>query len=702
MDMKRFFALLLCAAVALSLGSSAFAAPLNIGDAAAIRLDDILGSWVIYSYEIDGYFGYAADDGIWDELLFTPEGVVDYTDAGEWSGAEVYSDLPVLTMADGTLYFHVDEGEMSKDCFIVRAEGDELGISSEWLNPDGTPGGNYCVYRCAGAGERRLTAEELSALSDSVTVTEDGFFLSTYDRPEEIDWNEVFYNGAGVSVEATAEEIAQWESWYGELYTDLTVLPISAVEDFVWNMTATPYAFARKPLYPSWDQLDGETYCHAHGDTNYEDITFTDGTVDGDLYRLNYTRWDGRDYAGQREYVVTAYIRGGQWRFVSNLPADAPAPVTLLDIEFCESPEEAWSAEVILERVEFPVAETSEPYGWGWAVITAREDGVRYIIERVSTPYEYSSNAPIVPGLPISSGILYEGESIALYVNKPWYPEVRVTASMDTYWGSYVFGEDNWLHLDDGVLRYVTSHDLEGEGRGCSPANEAELARFLTDGTWVYYDPDSMELLATVEFPDFREMEITTVDAAYPVYLSCDRVYSEEGEAPDLLCMERGYFHETDWSALPSWYTFDSFGDYLISAVQLDGEQLLYLDQANNGDGALGYLFPKAGENAHSFTLVRYQGAADGESGAPIGETYDEPAPDYSWYYESFEPYYIEIPADTPIYDGPGYEYGVNGAVEEAGTFTIVEDYYDGGIWWGRLKSGVGWIVTDGLNYWWP
>ena len=55
-------------------------------------------------------------------------------------------------------------------------------------------------------------------------------------------------------------------------------------------------------------------------------------------------------------------------------------------------------------------------------------------------------------------------------------------------------------------------------------------------------------------------------------------------------------------------------GDYLVSAIQLDGEQILTLDQANNGEGILGYIFPGAGEFDHSFELYRYVGVAQEEN----------------------------------------------------------------------------------------
>ena len=56
----------------------------------------------------------------------------------------------------------------------------------------------------------------------------------------------------------------------------------------------------------------------------------------------------------------------------------------------------------------------------------------------------------------------------------------------------------------------------------------------------------------------------------------------------------------------------------------------------------------------------------------------------------------IERP-DQSIYDGPGYDYGFVGVVEQASVYTIMEEKKDDeGNLWGRLKSGIGWVdLTD-------
>lgn len=256
-----------------------------------------------------------------------------------------------------------------------------------------------------------------------------------------------------------------------------------------------------------------------------------------------------------------------------------------------------------------PDTPASEPYDWGWVIITARTDGVRYSVDRISDDIPGIFYDLTIPGDNITSGVLAEGETFALYVNQPWYPEVRIMASKDAYWGEYWFGQDNWRHFEPDVFRYVTGHDLTGEGRGCAPKTEEDLVNFLMDGTWAYMN-EAGEVTTVLRFRDYRMADMESEEEYYTLVMDYDRLYAGEDEAPDLLVLRRDIYSDTDWSTLPGWFSSDSLGDYLISAVQLDGEQLLTLTQANNGDGALGYLLCGADENAREFTLHRYRGTA--------------------------------------------------------------------------------------------
>ena len=61
---------------------------------------------------------------------------------------------------------------------------------------------------------------------------------------------------------------------------------------------------------------------------------------------------------------------------------------------------------------------------------------------------------------------------------------------------------------------------------------------------------------------------------------------------------------------------------------------------------------------------------------------------------EANDPYTVRISdPETAIYIGPAFRHGIAAYVEEAGTYTIVEESTDSdGNLWGRLKSGAGWL----------
>lgn len=54
---------------------------------------------------------------------------------------------------------------------------------------------------------------------------------------------------------------------------------------------------------------------------------------------------------------------------------------------------------------------------------------------------------------------------------------------------------------------------------------------------------------------------------------------------------------------------------------------------------------------------------------------------------------------DQPIFSEPSYDGSVLGTVEEAGTYTILEEVTDSeGNLWGRLKSGAGWVCLTEIH----
>ena len=59
-------------------------------------------------------------------------------------------------------------------------------------------------------------------------------------------------------------------------------------------------------------------------------------------------------------------------------------------------------------------------------------------------------------------------------------------------------------------------------------------------------------------------------------------------------------------------------------------------------------------------------------------------------------PYTIDLTAGTSVHAGPGKEYERALTLDEDGVFTIVEETLGADDeFWGKLKSGAGWIALD-------
>ncbi|MBQ7566880.1 MAG: hypothetical protein IJT18_07150 [Oscillospiraceae bacterium] len=425
---------------------------------------------------------------------------------------------------------------------------------------------------------RPLEANELDALAATLKPEENGFFVTTFDRPEEIDWESVCYDGAGLAPEPDDALRAKFEQREGEIFTDVIAVPVDALDAFAEKKTGVPYRLARNPIW-SWTYLaDDGLYCIQHGDTNYEPITFTSGAVDGDLYRLVYTRSDMQHFRQERPFEMTARITDGEWQYLSNVPADAPRPAFLAQIDYTEELPDGELA----DTYEVRMMARDEP-GTVWATVTAQTDGVTVALERV----EYSEEFDVMyPTRELNTWTLNEGERIALNVNLPWHPSLRLTAVKDDLRGSYIFGEDNWLHFDFDVPRYIMGHDLVGEGLGAEPKNETELVNFLSYGDWVCFDESTHTPIGAVEFMDYRDMWI----GGYLFRIEYAHGDKDQDNAPDML-----YLKHSDAEAgepLPEDFP-SAIGTYRITARQNDGEQRLQLTPLG-GDGALGYLVPQS------------------------------------------------------------------------------------------------------------
>lgn len=109
-----------------------------------------------------------------------------------------------------------------------------------------------------------------------------GFLFSNWTKPEEIDLWEVFYNGAGISEEATQEQIDSYLARTGqdELYTDFFVIPKSSMNTFLLEKVGLTYdELIAKGSAGMGDAYDPEMDCFEMqvGDTNYMQFTVESG-----------------------------------------------------------------------------------------------------------------------------------------------------------------------------------------------------------------------------------------------------------------------------------------------------------------------------------------------------------------------------------------------------------------------------------------
>ena len=569
---------------------------------------EIDGIYRIYAHETEGDYMLASESGAEAWLLLRRSGTADYMDTTGDGTFREWRGMAYSVGEDGVFHFDVPDDFLFADMSAQWGREGMLELSFSW--GDLNVGGSTCWFRRLEMHDgpfdgRALTERELAQLNRDFTGGP--FCAAVYSDPTEIDWRQVCHDGAGVS-ETLPEHIRMAyldDGGWGEL--DIEAIQDFRLREFVWKNTLTSYDLADAPLRLSWYEKDG-WYLYEHGDTNAFQVDFYEGYADGDLYKLYYQRADWEHFRfDTMPFVLTAYIRDGEWQYVSNLPVSRTEPEPLLKLSYYPSQEAAEAVLTLKDVHTLEKTEWTEPSGWAWAVFTAQTDGVRYRLELLED-YTDEGLELAIPGECIGSGVLDRGESAVVYTNQPWHASLRLTAVCGDLYGSYVFGEDNWKHLLDSDVRTVVGHDLAGEGRGCAPETEEELSNFLCDGAWALMDRTTNEPVAAVSFHDYRNMLVRGRDFAFDTCLSYDRYDARPGEAPDLICAEFSDGYGDNWG-VEGRDEGDFSGDYQLWYVQLDGAQELKLTQVSEGEGVLSRFFPEADEGG-SFTLYRYRGSA--------------------------------------------------------------------------------------------
>lgn len=591
-------------------------------------LEAVLGVWELWSSELDGAETLASESVERVFLRFRGDGTADYICASPYFDPEVHSGLPVSLTPEG-LTLKTDPDMGATDFLVVAVSDAELALSYTVNYPDGVRAGGMQLFcrsdeEALAAAPRPLTETEIAEINENWNRSEYGFFLNSYARPEEIDWYEVLYNGGGIAIEPDDEILKAYASEVGhECELDLEVIPGDALRAFVLEKTGTPYAEARKPIW-HWTYLDElDLYCREHGDTNAELIQLSSGWREGDQLVLNFCRSDWSNHREERWFRARVRVLpDGIWQYISVTPEDARDALELVSIVYsAEQPE----ADHVLEQPRLP---SDEPGAWRWALLTARQDGVRLRLDRfvagngAEDALATGMGAPSL-NTPLGEYTLEAGETVAVNVIPAWNPVMRASAAWHGLWGAYWFGEDNALHLDDeapdACPRWIMGHDLPGEGRGAEPWSEEDLANFLDVGggsydAWLYSDEDG-RAAAALHFCDYRSLEIERVDYGCRIFLTYEYLDVEwdgsDGIGPDfspwILLMEK-YSEDYDWSALPEgWFADGRLGDYILRIEQREGEQILTLRQLNNGEGALGFLLG-VGDGVREFSFRRAVG----------------------------------------------------------------------------------------------
>ena len=143
--------------------------------------------------------------------------------------------------------------------------------------------------------------------------------------------------------------------------------------------------------------------------------------------------------------------------------------------------------------------------------------------------------------------------------------------------------------------------------------------------------------------------------------------------------------------------------------------QKIYIGQSIYSGPGYGYSYVRGVEETNNYTIVDeaydFDGRLWGKLKSGIGWVdltdirsggYDYDF-DYDFEYNDYYGTYYSVnyiakikDANCPIYSTPSYNGGYVGTVQEAGSYTIVQETCDEyGRLWGKLKSGLGWVCLS-------
>lgn len=171
----------------------------------------------------------------------------------------------------------------------------------------------------SGEKVRELSVDELKLLNEFINADNNyGFLLSEYAAAEEINLNEVLYNGTGQTGKPlTDKEIAAYLKASGmeEIDTDITKLTTQEINTYLSKKLGITMGEITGPF--DWTYVkEFDSWYSMAGDTNFTTFTVTSGRqVLGDLLELECVA----DYEWTSDCRVTLRKTGEGYQFVSNV-----------------------------------------------------------------------------------------------------------------------------------------------------------------------------------------------------------------------------------------------------------------------------------------------------------------------------------------------------------------------------------------------
>ena len=158
------------------------------------------------------------------------------------------------------------------------------------------------------------------------------FLTSLYERPEDIDLQELFYCGTGLSGSMSDEELRQVGSFApdGTRICPTDKLPVADMNTVLLENTGLTLDETKQIGLEFFQYLpEYDAYYHSHGDTNYfYGVNITSGERVGNTIRLYYPDTSARYDSAWLCVTLEAQDDGSYW-FVSNQPSEQPAIPTV-------------------------------------------------------------------------------------------------------------------------------------------------------------------------------------------------------------------------------------------------------------------------------------------------------------------------------------------------------------------------------------